>query len=388
LTKIKTSVSFRSLSKMLVVSSVYLKTQSTSPSYQTGILWIKKIGYYELYKPKERADDWVIIADESIGIGQEKVLVVLGIRRKDVDFTRPLKLKDLTPLLVKSKERWTGEDIAQQLKIVKDEIGGILYAVTDSCCTLKKGLRESEINHLYDITHSIAIVLEKIYKTDTDFKDLTNRMGQMRILLANSKQAHLIPPNQRSKSRFLNIDIISKWGIKALCALDKENVTETDKQQLSWIKEKQGLIEEMHNIVDVITQISILLKTSGLSMKSKKECISILKTCKKGRMKYFRKHIINYLESNIIHAKMRGEKLLCCSDIIESTFGKYKNEISKNPLNGITDLALIIPAFTSNLSTEEIKTAIDSCSTKKINQWNQANLCESLSIKRNAVFGK
>ena len=112
MTKIKTSVSFRSLSKILVVSSVYLKTQCASPSYQTGILWIKKIGYYELYKPKERADDWIIIADESIGIGQEKVLVVLGIRRKDVDFTRPLKLKDLTPLLVKSKERWTGEDIA------------------------------------------------------------------------------------------------------------------------------------------------------------------------------------------------------------------------------------------------------------------------------------
>ena len=348
MTKIKTSVSFRSLSKILVVSSVYLKTQCASPSYQTGILWIKKIGYYELYKPKERADDWIIIADESIGIGQEKVLVVLGIRRKDIDFTRPLKIMDLTPLLVKSKERWTGEDI----------------------------------------THSIAIVLEKIYKTDTDFKDLTTRMGQMRILLANSKQAHLIPPNQRSKSRFLNIDIISKWGIKALHALDKENVAETDKQQLSWIKEKKVLIEEMHNIVDVITRISILLKTTGLSKKSKKECISILKTCKKGRMKYFRNHIINYLESNILHAKIRGEKLLCCSDIIESTFGKYKNEISKNPLNGITDLALIIPAFTSNLSTEEIKTAIDSCSAKKINQWNQANLCESLSIKRNAVFGK
>ena len=100
--------------------------------------------------------------------------------------------------------------------------------------------------------------------------------------------------------------------------LDKENVAETDKQQLSWIKEKQGLIEEMHNIVDVITQISILLKTSGLS----------------------------------------------------------------------ADLALIIPALTSNLSTEEIKNAIDSCSTKKINQWNQANLCESLSIKRNVVFVK
>lgn len=64
-------------------------------------------------------------------------------------------------------------------------------------------------------------------------------------------------------------------GKKALRALDKENITETDKQLLSRIKKKQVLIEEMNNIVDVITQISILLKTTGLSKKSKKECISI-----------------------------------------------------------------------------------------------------------------
>lgn len=338
-------------------------------------------------KSKERADDWIIIADESIGIGQEKVLVVLGIRRKDVDFTRPLKLQDLKPLLVKSKERWNGDDIAQQLKIVKNQLGKILYAVTDSCSTLKKGLRESEINHVYDITHSIAIALGKIYKEDTEFKDYTSRMGQMRNFLTNSKYAHLIPPNQRSNSRFLNIDIIANWGMKALQALDKKHVSEEDKQQLSWVKDKELLIKEMYNMIDIITQISVLLKTFGLSKKSKMKCISILKTCKKGRLKIFRKHIINYLENNIVSIQRRNEKLLCCSDIIESTFGKYKNEISKNPMNGITDLALIIPAFTSDLSTEVINTAIDYCTANQIKQWNKTNLCESLSIKRNNVFG-
>lgn len=69
-----------------------------------------------------------------------------------------------------------------------------------------------------------------------------------------------------------------------------------------------------------------------------------------------------------MHLEKRGEKLLCCSDIIESTFGKYKNEISKNLMTGITDLALIIPAFTSNLSVEEVQKAIDYCTVKDIRQ--------------------
>lgn len=71
------------------------------------MLWIKKIGYVQLQSAKEKADDWIIILDESIGIGQEKVLVILGIRRSHVDFSRPLMLQDMEPITVKSKERWT-----------------------------------------------------------------------------------------------------------------------------------------------------------------------------------------------------------------------------------------------------------------------------------------
>jgi len=64
-------------------------------------------------------DDWILIADESIGIGQEKVLVILGIRRSHIDFTRPLVMQDMKPITVKSKQRWTGQDIANELNIAK-----------------------------------------------------------------------------------------------------------------------------------------------------------------------------------------------------------------------------------------------------------------------------
>ena len=179
LTKINTSASFRGVSKTLVIFQFSLNIHCKTPSYQAGLLWVKKVGYYQLQKPKEKADDWIIIADESIGVGQEKVFVVLGIRRSKIEFNRPLKIQDLEPLLVKSKERWTGDMIAEQLRIVKEQVGNILYAVTDSCYTLKKGLREAEINHIFDLTHSIAIVLERIYKKDHDFKEYTHKMGQM-----------------------------------------------------------------------------------------------------------------------------------------------------------------------------------------------------------------
>ncbi len=158
LAKINTSASFRGVSKTLVIFQFSLNIHCKSPSYQTGLLWVKKVGYYQLQKPRERADDWIIIVDESIGVGQEKVLVVLGIRRSNVKFNRPLKIQDLEPLLVKSKERWMGDLIAGQLRIVKEQVGNILYAVTDSCSTLKRVTRSRDKPYLrHNPLHSNSI---------------------------------------------------------------------------------------------------------------------------------------------------------------------------------------------------------------------------------------
>jgi hypothetical protein len=365
LAKLNSSVSFRSLSAIFTIQQQVLNKTIKYPSYQTGLLWVKKLGYYQLYLQKEVSDDWIIIADESIGIGQEKLFVILGIRKSEVNFSRPLKLQDLKPLLVKSKESWKGDDIAKELKSLETKLGKILYAVTDAGNALRKGLRLSGITHIYDITHSIAIVLERIYKNNPDFKSYTSQMGQMRLKLCSSKYAHLIPPNQRSKSRFLNIDIVSNWGIKVLEALQKNNLNNEEKNLLLWVKDKQDFIVEMDIIIEAVRKISAELKKNGLSKKSRKICISFLTDFKKGRLKIFRNHMIKYFEDNTKIIKKYREKLLCTSDIIESTFGRYKNEINKNPMSGITDLALIIPAFTSDFSEESITKAIDFCSVKK-----------------------
>ncbi len=43
-------------------------------------LWLLRLGYYKLTRPKIQANDWVWIVDHTIQLGCEKGFVILGIR--------------------------------------------------------------------------------------------------------------------------------------------------------------------------------------------------------------------------------------------------------------------------------------------------------------------
>jgi hypothetical protein len=52
----------------------------------------------------------------------------------------------MAPITVKSKENWTGTDIANELRIVQEKLGTVIYAVTDGGSTLSLFLlKEIEI---------------------------------------------------------------------------------------------------------------------------------------------------------------------------------------------------------------------------------------------------
>jgi hypothetical protein len=93
-----------------------------------------------------------------------------------------------------------------------------------------------------------------------------------------------------------------------------------------------------------------------------------------------------HLYENGKQINRKSKKILCTSDIIESTYGKCKNELSKNPMSGITDLVLIIPAFTINLTIDIVNAAIDNGTVKTLEKWKKENLCNSLIAKSNSVF--
>jgi hypothetical protein len=100
------------------------------------------------FKKIEKADDWILIMDESIEFGHEKLLVIYGLRSSEIDFTRALNYKDLTCLSIIAKSSWAGDLMKLEIDKLKQKLGKIIYTVADGGNAICKCLRLSEIPHI------------------------------------------------------------------------------------------------------------------------------------------------------------------------------------------------------------------------------------------------
>lgn len=53
------------------------------PCANTGRLWIQRLGLYELTRPKEKANDWVWLADHTIQLDSVQCFLIVGVRLSD-----------------------------------------------------------------------------------------------------------------------------------------------------------------------------------------------------------------------------------------------------------------------------------------------------------------
>ena len=81
-----------------------------------------------------------------------------------------------------------------------------------------------------------------------------------------------------------------------------------------------------------------------------------------------------------------GQTLLGTSDIIESTFGKYKIFSSARPLKEIGQILLTIPVFTTLITPDQVKPAMESVQMQDVEKWAHKTFGQSMLSKRREVF--
>lgn len=365
----------------MVLVNLYMDLNMKVPCHVTILLWVKKMGIYKLSQTKENADDWIIMIDESIEFGHDKLLVILGVRESGIGFNRALQYHDMECLTLKASGSWKGEEIRAVIEDLSLRIGTIKYAVADMGNSIRKALRLSSVPHVEDVNHKLSWFIKELYKDDKGFNAYTKQLSYLRGVLGFSDLSHILPPQQRMNSRYMNLKPIFEWGMAVLGMLEDENANPSEKEKMSFVKEYEVLIKDTCQLVGIANNIQEILKNNGLSEKTKEECLKLFERATASRTLKFKGMVSEFLE-NTVQSVSGSNSILCSSDILESSFGKYKNYISDNISVGITDLSLCIAAFGSKLEQGEIKDAMESVKVSRIKEWGAANIGHTQTKKR------
>ncbi|MCI7044818.1 MAG: transposase family protein, partial [Prevotella sp.] len=179
------------------------------PAYTSIGYWTQELGlsvYKEscsLFKDKRYA----LIIDESMMIGSEKLLLTLAVSADNEGHV--ITEKDIVIVDISIAKSWNGTTIKDVLKKVAEKIGhDPEYVISDNGSTIGKAVRDAGYRHHLDISHSLGMFLERVYKNEPDFQELSKKVSDARLKYNMQEVAFIQPPSQRSIARFINM---SKW---------------------------------------------------------------------------------------------------------------------------------------------------------------------------------
>lgn len=369
------------------------------PSWSTGRLWLMRLAYYKFHRPKMQANDWAWIVDHSVQIGPEKCLLILGIRLKDLPCDRALKYEDVEAIDLVPVKQSNGKIVHAQLEEAAKKMGCIpREIISDGGSDIKMGVRlfcdnHSETSDIYDIVHKAAIVLKHELKEDTQWISFVKKCAKTKIQVQQTALACLAPPQQRSKSRYMNIDTLVHWGMDMLCLLDNPHKvaergldTKRVQRKFQWIKFFHPFLLELQEMLSVTGITAHVVRTQGLSsdtlaqLKKEFESLGVGARAMKAQQA-----LITFINQESQKAKS-GERLLGSSEIIESVFGKQKILEREQSKSGFTELVLGIGAYVSTTTEEVVIKAMESTQTKTITEWAKENIGNSLQSDRKALF--
>ena len=358
------------------------------PSYNTIDNWARKCGLDEIKHTSEALKDidYAAVIDECMMIGSQKLFPVLSVPAEHKG--RPLQLEDVHVIGFHVQSSWNAEDASKALDTDVATIGKKpKYAISDNESSMRKAIGLSGYTWHRDVSHTLAVFMERVYKEDPDFVDFNKRMVTCKQQYCMKEIAYLQSPSLRSKARFMNLSESVDWADTMLRIF--HNLSKHEREVFSFIPAYASFIDEMKDIVSCIHFIETEMKYKGLSRNTISVCrkhVCETAMCGCDRMRKVGQYILNYLaEEEQLLAD--NEIVNNSSDIIESTFGIFKYRQSPNKLNGITARVLHLPvilAYTGESVSKNYNIKERLCRTKikDVKLWRDENLMENLVAKR------
>ena len=364
------------------------------PAYTSIGYWAQELGlsvYKEscsLFKDKRYA----LIIDESMMIGSEKLLLTLAVSADNEGHV--LTEKDIVIVDISIAKSWNGTTIEDVLKKVSEKIGhDPEYVISDNGSTIGKAVRDAGYRHHLDISHSLGMFLERVYKNEPDFQELSKKVSDARLKYNMQEVAFIQPPSQRSIARFINMSKWIEWASRMQYVY--HTLRDDIKSIYGFIPQNASLVDELSEVMSCINRIEKDIKNNGISHESAARCKQLVRnTLMSGNERQHKigTFILEYLDRETSFLN-EDESHNASTDTIESTFGGVKARKSDDKLAGVTPIILMMPLrlhFADKIRRVNFnfKERLETGRHRHIKEWTDVNLSPNLVIKRRETIGK
>ena len=392
---------FRSASRVVESVVEFFGIPWEVPDYTTGRTWLLRIALYQLERPKQQADDWIWIVDHTVQIGQEKCLVILGVRVCELPPPGEcLRLEHLCPLKIYPVTHSDQHVVQAQLEetiqttgvptAILGDHGGDLQAGVNRFCQAHSATR-----NLYDIAHKAANLLKARLEKDESWKSFCNQVGQTKFQTQQTELAFLAPPSQRSKARYMNLDALLQWGRETLRLVDERSEEVLRHVSVERLEEKFGWLRRYRSELNLWSEYQALLSHSVDEIRSRGYSQSAayqvalrlgphVQTDAGRQLKF---QLIAFIAGESA-TMLPHERLPGSSEVLESAFGQLKAISGDHQTGGFTSLLLAISALVGRIDRITIYDALVAVPWKNVCNWIQSNLGTTHQSKRRRAYKK
>jgi len=366
-------------------------------SYYSVRLWLLRLGLYQVNRPKTRADDWMWIVDHTMQLGQRKCLILVAIRQSAWDAAdRVLSHEDVELIDLVPVTESNGDLVYEQLEAATAKTGVPRAIVSDDGPDLHRGIALFRQSHpttawLYDIKHKTACLLKHALEGDPAWASFTGKVHRFKQQVSLTPLAALAPPQQRSKARYMNLDVLVDWARESLSLLDRPRAMRKAglsarqvEEKLGWLRRFVPQVRRWGEMLSVIGTAEHYVRHQGIHRQAAEELALLLPIPTIPAAKRLRKQLLEFVAAEGQQAR-EGERLLGSSEVLESIIGKFKQVAGERGQHGLTGMVLSLGALVGKLAVTTVQTALTEIATPTVWNWCRSHLGATVQSVRQRI---
>lgn len=383
--------------------------QAKLPNWTTVRTWLLRVGVAAIERPVEKADDWVLLADHSNQIGEEKVLSVLGVRASQLPPPgQPLKLEDMRVLQLIPGTSWKREDMKASYEQVAKRTGAPLAVIVDGAVELREGAEMAEMPRddgkttlvLGDFKHFAANVLKRVVGNDARFAEFQTQLGRARSAIQQTELAHFTPPSPKPKARFMNLQPTLEWAKMVSWQLSqprsqarRDVAAARMNEKLGWLRAYRSDIARWDACQAVVSAACTFINEQGLSVGTARRLADDLRSqglvAVKGAGTEARRtvtaRLLRFLRSSASRLSA-GQRLPLSTEVLESSFGLFKRLERQHHKGGFTSLLAAYGSLLRPSTPASIREDFALVSVQSARDWISRTLGSTLTSRRHVAY--